>query len=92
MAGRQEGRLAQPELHVAELVAGTLELGREPLERRNGALRELQSVAMGHAGEGGQNKAFLFRAGGEFIGGQEQRGTAPRGVTIVLYIGSYSGG
>src|SRR5262249_59241815 len=31
-------RLAQPQLDVAELVAGALELGREPLERRHRAL------------------------------------------------------
>ena len=34
------GGLAQPQLDVAQLVAGALELGREPLERRDGALGE----------------------------------------------------
>src|SRR2546428_6175045 len=49
-------RLAQAELHVAELVAGTLKLGRETLERRDRALCDRN--------EAGRSIAVLRRQGG----------------------------
>ena len=53
------GRLAQAQLHVPELVAGALELGRETLERRHGPLGDRgepcgsRSVVRSQCGRGG---------------------------------------
>src|SRR5207237_10926548 len=59
------GRLAQAELDVAQLVAGTLQLRSEPLEGRDRALGERDEASSAFALVRGERRGGGGRSGGE---------------------------
>ena len=58
-------RLAQAKLDIAKLVAGSLQLGREPLERSDRPLRERDEVGGPVAVVGRERRRGRAAAGGE---------------------------
>src|SRR5262249_56519027 len=66
--------LAQAELDVAQLVARALQLGREPLERRDRALRQRDEIGGSLALVGRESRSRLGSAGGAL---GARRGPAP---------------